>query len=348
MTELSVQELLDRATLAADTRWAGAAITDLEPLAGGISSLTFAARLDGAGPDSGRVVLKVAPPGLAPVRNRDVLRQARILKALAGLSDVLVPTVMLEDSGAPPGQPPFFVMEFIPGEAYEPKKDVSTRPPTPSIVASRFKAAARMLAHLHTPEPADLGLTGESAVPLEDELDRWALLYSTVDEDLRHAEAELHQRLRETIPAAHPARVVHGDYRIGNIQFVGPELTAVIDWEIWSLGDPRTDLAWLMAYTDPVQRFHLHRDPANQAAGDAVPHMSEVLKEYLSHRAIETAELPWFLAYCYYKIASTTAALAKRNRRRPDPDPALEIAASTIAPVIERGLQIIEAAMVHQ
>jgi aminoglycoside phosphotransferase (APT) family kinase protein len=148
-----------------------------------------------------------------------------------------------------------------------------------------------------------------------------------------------------TIPRPTPARVLHGDYRIGNMQFDGVRLAAIIDWEIWSLGDPRTDLAWLMAYTDPVQHFVDVRDPANQAAADAVPHRSEVLSEYLAVRPFDTDELDWFLAYCYYKIASTTAALAKRNRRSDQPDPGLETAASTLPAVITRGLEVTEGAL---
>jgi aminoglycoside phosphotransferase (APT) family kinase protein len=340
--------MLDRATLSADARWPGAAITDLEPLPGGVSSLTFAARLEGAAELSGRVVLKVAPPGLAPVRNRDVLRQARVLQALRSAEHVLVPEVLLEDPGDPPGQPPFFAMEFVPGEAYEPKTDAIASPPHAATVVARAIGAARMLAHIHTSEPSELGLGDEPPIGLEQELARWSALFATVGDELRGDESELYARLRETIPAAEPSRVVHGDYRIGNLQFDGPELTAVIDWEIWSIGDPRTDLAWLMAYTDPVQRFHVARDAANQAASDAVPHRDVLLGEYLAIRPIDTGALDWFLAYCYYKIASTTAVLAKRNRRRVQPDPGMEIAASAIRDVIERGLAIAEGAMGRQ
>src|SRR5919106_6935792 len=105
MADLALQELLDRATLAADARWPGAAITRLEPLHGGVSSLTFAAFLTDAGDADRRVVVKVAPPGLAPVRNRDVLRQARLLRALAGLDGFPVPAVLFEDTGDPPAVP---------------------------------------------------------------------------------------------------------------------------------------------------------------------------------------------------------------------------------------------------
>jgi aminoglycoside phosphotransferase (APT) family kinase protein len=285
-------------------------------------------------------VLKVAPPGLPPVRNRDVLRQARVLRALHGAPGVRVPEVLLEDDGSPP----FFVMSYVEGQSYEPKKDVSPSPPTPNLVDRRARAAAHMLARLHELDPAEIGLGDEPQTPLADELDRWARLFATAGDDLRHDEVELHRQLVSTVPEPVPAKILHGDYRLGNMQFVGARLEAIIDWEIWSVGDPRTDLAWLLAYTDPVQRFVDLRDAPNQAAADAVPDRNALLAEYLAKRPGEIRALPWFLAYCYYKIASTTSVLAKQNRRRSDPDPALEIAASTLGPVIERGREILESA----
>ena len=65
-------------------RWPAAEVGTLEPLPGGISSLTYATTLRGTVDADRRVVVKVAPPGLEPVRNRDVLRQARVMAALGG------------------------------------------------------------------------------------------------------------------------------------------------------------------------------------------------------------------------------------------------------------------------
>jgi aminoglycoside phosphotransferase (APT) family kinase protein len=337
---VNVQELLDRATLAADARWPGASVTDLDPLHGGVGSRTFAARLFG-NCDGGRsIVVKVAPSGLSPVGNRDVLRQARILRALAGAPGVRVPEVLLEDAGSPP----FFVMSFVAGEAYEPNKDVSPQPPTPEVVDQRARQAARTLGRMHQLSPEKIGLGDEPEMTLRFELERWAELYRTAADDLRFDEGDLYRALAVSVPAPVPARILHGDYRLGNMQFVEDRLAAIIDWEIWSIGDPRTDLAWLLAYTDPVQRFVSRRDAANQAASDAMPDRDELLAEYLAVRHENVDELSWFLAYCYYKIASTTSVLAKRNRLRPDPDPGLELAASTIPDVIGRGREILESA----
>ncbi|MHB1836533.1 MAG: phosphotransferase family protein, partial [Solirubrobacteraceae bacterium] len=91
-----------RAQRALQERSPGASLGPLEPLPGGISSLTFAAAASGLGDGASRVVVKVAPPGLEPVRNRDVLRQARVLEALHGARDLPVPGVLATDAGTPP------------------------------------------------------------------------------------------------------------------------------------------------------------------------------------------------------------------------------------------------------
>ena len=340
MADLDLQELLDRATLAADARWPGAAITRLEPLHGGVSSLTFAASLTDAGDADRRVVVKVAPPGLPPVRNRDVLRQARLLRALAQAPGVRVPEILFEDDGAPP----FFVMSFVEGESYEPKLGLSASPPGPATVERRARAAAQMLARLQSLDPGEAGLSGEPVIGPAEELERWRLLFSTCPDDLRGREQELYDELAARVPEAMDARILHGDYRLGNMQFAGDELAAIIDWEIWSLGDPRHDLAWLLVYADPAQRFVEEMDEANRVASDGMPSQDELLNEYLAVRPVELRDLDWFLACCNYKIASTTAAIAKRNRRLPEPDPGMEVAASSLPAIVERGLQTLERA----
>jgi aminoglycoside phosphotransferase (APT) family kinase protein len=334
--ELKIQELLDRATLAADARWPGASLTDIEPLHGGISSLTFAARLCARAEPDQRVVVKVAPPGLAPVRNRDVLRQAKVLRALHGAPGVNVPEVLLEDAGAPP----FFVMGYVEGQAYEPKKDVAADPPSPEVVAYRARAAAQMLAWMHHLDPPDVGLGDEPPIPLAQELERWARLFSTAGHDLRHDEAELHRQLEASVPDSVAPKVLHGDYRLGNMQFAGACLAAIIDWEIWSLGDPRSDLAWLMVWSDPVQKFHRRRDEPNTEAGAGMPSADALLAEYRAINPVDFAvpDLAWFTAACRYKMASTTAVLVKQSRRRPEPDPRLETAATTLPAIVARGL----------
>lgn len=312
-------------------------MAELEPLPGGISSLTFAAWLAEPGRGDRRVVIKLAPPGLPAVRNRDVLRQARVISAVHGAHAVRVPEVLLSEDG----DPPLFVMQFIAGEAYEPRWDVTPAPPGPMTVRARAGAAAAMLGHLQLLAPADVGLGDEPAVGLSDELDRWARLYATAPEDLRGDEAALHQALAAAIPEAVEPRILHGDFRLGNLLFESDGPPAIIDWELWSLGDPRTDLAWLLHFTDPVVRRSGQRDAANRAAAEAMPAAQRLLARYVAVTGTDPGDLSWFAAYCHYKLASTMAVLAKRNRRSARPDLGLELAAATLGPAIQCGLAIL-------
>jgi aminoglycoside phosphotransferase (APT) family kinase protein len=344
MTEGALVALPSRVRDAARRRWPDAEVGPLERLPGGISSLTFATTLGATGGDGDadrRVVVKVAPPGLEPVRNRDVLRQARVLAALHPVSGVCVPEVLVTNDGAPP----FFVMAFVPGEAYEPKWDVSDAPPAPAVVKARARAAARMLARLQAVAPAAVGIE-DRALTLAEEIERWAALFATAGDDLRGNEADLRDALAAGVPAelgAAGARILHGDYRLGNMQFDGERPAAIIDWEIWSVGDPRTDLAWLMAFTDPVQQRVAGRDAANQAAADAMPPAPDLLAEYMDEAGLDAApaDLGWFTAFSYYKLGAAMSVLAKRNRRQDEPDPGLELAAQTLAPMLDRGLELV-------
>jgi aminoglycoside phosphotransferase (APT) family kinase protein len=233
-------------------------------------------------------------------------------------------------------------MEFVPGEAYEPKWDVSASPPAPEVVQQRARAAATMLAQLQAVDPEAVGFSSE-VLGLGEELERWSQLFATAGGDLRGDERSLAQALARGIPSPIPPRILHGDYRMGNMQFDGDRLAAIIDWEIWSAGDPRIDLAWLMMFADPVQQRVSVRDAVNQAAADAMPPPETLLREYLTAAGAgaEPADMVWFHAFVCYKLGAAMSVLAKRNRRLPQPDPGLELAAATLPAMIAHGLQVL-------
>ncbi|HET7399114.1 MAG TPA: phosphotransferase family protein [Intrasporangium sp.] len=339
MTELDRDVLLARVTAAAERRWPGAAVRGLRRLPGGVSSLTYSSELSRPGQPVTQVVVKVAPVGLEPVRNRDVLRQARVIRLLGAHDGIRVPAVLLED----PAAPPLFAMELVPGDSYEPLLDVMEHPPPAGVVALRARSAARMLARIQNLTPVDLGVEDEPVTSLREELDRWALLFSTVDGDLCSDHTGLQARLTATLPAPVDPTLLHGDYRLANLLFDDTQLTAVIDWEIWSVGDPRSDLAWLLMHTEPAHYFRHERCPQDLEAGRGMPRAGVLLDEYLAVRPRPVPDLDWFLAYCHYKTASTIAVLVKRNRRLPEPDPLIAVGGESLEAVIARGHAIMDA-----
>lgn len=315
MIEIDVAELETRATDAAQ-RWApGCAIQGIETLEGGTVGLVYAADVVDGPPEHPRLVLKVAPPGLPPVRNRDVLRQARCLAALAGQPGVGVPPVLFTDPGEPDDVPPFFASGFVAGECAEPLLDAVRNRRPDDIVRGRSFAAARMLAALHHVAPVSIGLGDEPATTVVGEVDRWTRTFDTVPDEVRTGYVDCAAALRATAPDPVPPVVVHGDYRLGNMLSEGTEVRAIIDWEIWSLSDPRIDLSWFLFFTEEAEH------PVVAPGVDSgVPSDRELLAAYEDVVGAPTADLDWFHALTRYKEAAAMALIAKHASRRGDTD----------------------------
>jgi len=293
-------------------RLLGADVLDVRALPGGRSSITLLATVAGIGP----VVVKVAPDGLAPVGNRDVLRQAAVLHALDGVDGLAVPRVLATDAAAPP----LFVMTHVAGDSFEPVNGDDELPPD-AVLDGRARAAARMLARLHAVDPVAAGLGGEAVVTLDGEVERWHRALDTLDLDrLDGAHHEGADAFRQSMPEPVAPAVIHGDWRLGNMIAVGDAVAAVIDWEIWALGDPRVDLAWFLATSVFADNVFARRDPPG------MPSRGELLTEYEDARGAAVADLDWFMALVAFKQAATVGLIAKHNRRAGHPDLTFEAA----------------------
>lgn len=301
-------------------RLAPLGVRGLRRLAGGASSLTYTGTIAG----DRDVVAKVAPAGVAPVLHRDVLRQGRLLRALAGTT-VPVPAVLWEDTGDPPDVPPLFVMDFVAGTSLEPLFDLGDDHEDVATVADRMRNATRALAALHALDPASVGLGNEPVVGLTDEVDRWCRLLDTVDPALAPGWGDVAGALRSTEPDARPSTIVHGDFRLGNLLAVGATIAAVVDWEIWSIGDPRVDLGWFLVNADP----DTYRRPTRYV--DALPSPDELAAIYG-----DVPDLGWFQALACFKSTATWSLIVKHNRRRSEPDPNIEAMAPVLPHLLTR------------
>jgi aminoglycoside phosphotransferase (APT) family kinase protein len=308
-------------------RLAGAQITDITPLAGGASSLTFSGTRDRQ-----KVVVKVAPPGVEPVAHRDVLRQASIMKALAG-SRVPVPEVLWEDAGDPPKTPPLFAMSYVEGDCAEPLFDGVA--PDSADLPERYRNACRTMAALHSIAPATLGLEGEPVVDPVAEVHRWCATLQTVDAALVPDWQSVRGALLQCAPTALAPSVVHGDFRLGNILAVGADIKAIVDWEIWSIGDARIDVGWFLINCDPDT---YRRVPASAAIAPPTAELAEIYR----HSGGAVTELAWFTALACFKSAATWSLIVKHNRRRSSPRPELEAMVQTLPRLLARARSMLD------
>ena len=304
-----VEQLAGRTALVVRGWAPGAMMEGIEPLAVGVSGLTFMATLSGVPARYERVVLKVALPAPDPARARDVLRQARILEVLARRPGVPVPKVLFCDVGAPPGTLPFVALERVPGECLEPV--LAPRGTVPAgQVRARALEAARTLAELHRVNPRHTVLADEPVVSLHAEIDRWTWAFATVPDGLRAGYEAVAARLHATAPPAMAPVFRHGDYRLGHTLCMGGAVTALIDWENWSLGDPRFDLTWLTCFTDEAGHPGSVSDEPT-----GMPGRAELIDAYQQARGGALRDLPWFEALAKYKESAASARLITRARK---------------------------------
>ena len=249
-TELDLEDVRSRATRAAQAWAPGCEVTELVSMEGGTVGLVYAGTIAGGPPEHPTVVLKIAPPGLPPLRNRDVLRQARCIQALDGQPGVGVPPFLFSDEGEPNDIPPFFATGRVAGECEEPLLEAERNRRSDEVIQGRAHAAVRMLAALHRVDPDAIGLGDEPVTTPVGEVDRWTRTFDTVPDEYRTGYEACADALRATAPEPLPDRIVHGDYRLGNMLSEGTEVRAIIDWEIWSRSDPRLDLSWLLFFTE--------------------------------------------------------------------------------------------------
>lgn len=301
----------------------GLEFTVLERLGGGTSGYTFV----GSTATGSRSVIKMAPRGLPAVGHRDMVRQAVLLVALFREGGIPVPRVLGRDPGAPPESPPLFVMEYVDGESYEPRREEGRERPPGGVLRDRGKHATRLLAHLHRLDLAGLGIV-EPARPLEWEVQRWqqALSSCPLNDDERGLAERAGHALQAHLPRPVPPTLLHGDWRLGNLICRDARVVAALDWEIWSVGDPRFDLAWFRLMSDPA-----HPTSVDPAAPALEP---DEIRALYRRCGGSVQDQPWFDAWARYKQAGATALLVKHADRRGEPSPRVERMRTGVGPLL--------------
>ncbi|ARE38005.1 acyl-CoA dehydrogenase (plasmid) [Rhodococcus sp. BH4] len=317
MTSSPLQERV-AAKLLADC---GATLTDFQPLLGGHSGLTYRATTS-----TGDVVIKAVPDGQRSIGRHDMLRQAHILQALAG-TEVPVPRVLVVDEI----EPAWFAMEFVAGESLEPVLDDPAVDPV--LAANRMRRAAAVLPRLHEVDLATIAGLADPLTPA-DELERWAKTLGAVPPELVVGADRLLELLRSDIPEPIEPTLVHGDYRLGNIISDGLEPVALIDWEIWSTGDPRVELGWFLVFADGSNFPGVGREVTG------LPSAEELVALYTG-TGPALPELNWFDALGRLKMAAIMGHNLRRHREGRHHDPDQEKLPDTINRLIETGTALL-------
>ncbi len=264
---------------------------------------------------SGRYVLRAKPPGQLLKSAHQVDREYRVMKALGG-SKVPVPQMLhLSAEDSPIGRM-FYVMAFVEGRIF-------WDPALPEIAdnagrAAIYDAMNRTLADLHgvDVEAAGLGDFGRPGSYFERQLARWTSQYRATETakiaDMDRLIPWLEQHLPDDDGRV---ALVHGDYRLDNIVFAPdrPEIVAVLDWELSTLGHPYADLAYqCMQWRLPhASDFRGLSGIDRRALG--IPTEAEYVAAYCRRRGIDgIANWTFFLAFSFFRLAAICQGVYRR------------------------------------
>ena len=297
----------------------------VEPVAGGRSNLTSVVT-DAAGR---RVVVRRPPLSGVLASAHDVVREGRIMAALAGTA-VAVPEVLgVEDDTTVTGAP-FLVTAHVDGVVVRDRTVASTLDVAQRAALGRTVVDTLAAIHEVDVDAVGLGDLARRDGYLARQVARWtAQLDGGSDRPLPVLEA-LGRALADAVPAQDGVALVHGDFRLDNlIVDLAPDLAAdgapaaapgapaggavvraVLDWELATLGDPLADVGTLLAYwgvpaQDGQPASVLIPDLPTALVGFAGP--GELVAGYAAARGIAAdvlaERLRPYLAFAWFRIA---------------------------------------------
>jgi aminoglycoside phosphotransferase (APT) family kinase protein len=259
-------------------------------------------------------VLRRKPAGVLLKSAHAVEREFRVQKALAD-SDVPVAQmhVLCEDDSVIGSA--FYVMEAIIGRSFGEPTMPSLAPPERHAVIDEMN---RVLAAIHDVDITTAGLAdyGPEGNYYARQITRWAKQYeASQTADIPDMNA-LIDWLQSNIPADDGQRtLVHGDYRIDNLLFspTEPNIAAVLDWELSTIGHPYADLAAVIMQWSMPQGAEGRGLLGVDRAAHGLMSDEEFIAAYCARRGLAGIDrFGFYLAFCYFRMGAILQGVLKR------------------------------------
>jgi aminoglycoside phosphotransferase (APT) family kinase protein len=265
-----------------------------------------------------RYVLRRKPPGTLLPSAHAVDREFRVITALWQQGfPVPQPFVYCADESV--AGTPFYVMALADGRMFW---DPDIPGSNPTERAAVYDSMNATIAKLHAFDPATVGLSdfGRGDGYVARQVARWSKQYRASETERISDMDALIEWLPHNLPPQQAVRVVHGDYRLDNtvVAHDGPEIIAVLDWELATLGDPLADFSY------HLMQWHMPHSESRAGTGSladldlgalGLPSLSEYVDLYVARTGLDPRpHLPAYLAYNFFRIAAILQGIIGRVR----------------------------------
>ena len=277
---------------------------DFELLAGGHSNLTY--RVTDAAANT--YVLRRPPLGHVLQSAHDMGREHKIIFALQGSSVPVATTVGLcaDDSV---NDAPFYVMNYVAGPVLHSHEAAAA-------LSEKDRGALGLhvidvLAALHQIDPDAVGLgdLGRKEAYLQRQMKRWVTQWDATKTHEVPAMDESTRLLAERMPEQVGSAIVHGDYRLGNMITNDGKVSAVLDWELCTLGDPLADVGYLLnSWVAPGER---EEDLTPTSAGGFCSRET-LSARYAQSTGRDLSDINYYRAFSHWRLAAINQGVYKR------------------------------------
>jgi len=276
---------------------------------GGMSNPTFLLE-DGNGR---RSVLRKKPPGALLPSAHAVDREYRVISALAGTDVPVARAWALCEDESVIGRA-FYIMEHVEGRV---ARNLALPGAAPAERRAVYDAMNAALAALHRVDFRAAGLAGygREGGYMARQLRRWAGQYEMSKTDEIPEMDRLMAWLGDAMPADDETAIVHGDYRLENtiLHPTEPRVLAVVDWELGTLGNPLSDLAYncLPYHTGDDARGFLG---GMDHAATGIPSEEDYVGAYCARTGRSgVPDWPFYLAFSLFRLAAISQGVYKRG-----------------------------------
>lgn len=262
-----------------------------------------------------QVIVRRPPPPPIPPGAHDMLREAKLVEALAD-TDVPVAEVLAVSQAGEVLDVPFYVMSYVDGPVV-----TEATPQALSSPEDRHRIGTALidtLAALHAVDWQACGLDdfGRPDGFNERHYRRMGRLVADEEGNPPPGFAEIDAWLGKNVPAESGASIVHNDYRLGNV-ILGPDspgrIVAVLDWELATIGDPLFDVGYFLAsYPASGERLTPTAELGIAALEDGYPSREGLAQRYAAATGRDLSNLRWYTALALWKLA----VLFEYGRRR--------------------------------
>ena len=99
--------------------------------------------------------------------------------------------------------------------------------------------------------------------------------------------------------------MIHNDYKLNNV-LLDPEdprrITAVLDWEMSTVGDPLSDVASLLVYWTEPGESEMMGGLKSVSALPGFPSRNEIARMYADLSGRDLSAIGWYVAFAYFKV----------------------------------------------